>query len=241
MSDDDADGGEDHAVAISNMLAPLKKQMKKLEGKLGKNESSIKTLVDSIGAEADKRAGLEKSLLDMQTSVGIMKGTVEAHPWRGESERVLTDLRAVEKRLADSLDEQRVQLAAHAQVFQSTQSTVSVLSQGQASLQAEHHDGSRRAAEELRSLTARLDHMRGEFSERVTHSFSESTAHADRLTQRMQQDLVRIEQDVSQRAQVRPACHAATLPSCRAVWPTAQPRLACSLPAMRSRVCYTAR
>ena len=57
--------------------------------------------------------------------------------------------------------------------------------------------------EEVRGLSARLDHMRGEFSERVTHTFSEATAHADRLTQRLQQDLLRLEQDVAQRAQVR--------------------------------------
>ena len=52
------------------------------------------------------------------------------------------------------------------------------LSQGHSVLQVEQSDGAKRAAEELRALTTRLDHMRGEFAERVTHSFSESTAHA---------------------------------------------------------------
>ena len=93
-----------------------------------------------------------------------------------------------------------MQVAAHSQVFASTQSTVSEISQKQATLSAENSDHTRRAAEELRTINARLDHMRGEFSERVTHTFEESTKHADRLSSRLQEDLHRLDQEVSLRA-----------------------------------------
>ena len=52
----------------------------------------------------------------------------------------------------------------------------------------------------MRSLTARLDHMRGEFAERVTHTFSEATGHADRLVQRLQSEVLRLDEGLTQRA-----------------------------------------
>ena len=90
------------------------------------------------------------------------------------------DLSAVDKRLTDGLDEVKIQTGAHAQVFSSTQSSVAQQSQSLATMQADAAETARRSAEELRSLTARLDHMRGEFSERVSHTFTEATGHADR-------------------------------------------------------------
>lgn len=203
MSDaGDSDDGQDQAAALSNIVQPLRKQLKKHAGKLEKLDALIKSLEKDRTGEQEKREEVQKQVAEMQASASMIKGTIDAGPWRGDAERVMSELRAAEKRLMDSLDDQRVQLAAHSQVFQNTQSSVSSLSQGQSTLQAEHSDSSRRTLEELRGLTARLDHMRGEFAERVTHTFSESTAHADRLNQRLQQDLLRLEQDVSQRAQV---------------------------------------
>jgi len=201
MSEDDASDAEKHqADALISIVQPLRKQLKKHTGKLDKLDTLIKTLKEERVASDDKREALGKQLVDIVAAAAILKGTLDAAPWRSDGERALGELRAAEKRLTATLDEQRVQLAAHAQIFQSTQSTVSALSQGQAALQAEHGDGSKRAADELRGLSARLDHMRGEFAERVTHTFSDSTAHADRLTQRLQQDVLRLEQDVSARA-----------------------------------------
>ena len=199
----DGEGGEDQTAALNNIIQPLRKQIKKQSSKIEKLSALVKDLEADRATEKEKREEVERQLADIKTGSTMLKSTVDASPWRQDSERVEGSLRNTEKRLMDALDEQRVQLAAHAQVFQSTQSTVSDLSQRHATMQAEHNDGSRRAAEELRALTARLDHMRGEFSERVTHIFSESTSHADRLTQRLQEELHRLDTEVSMRAQAR--------------------------------------
>ena len=201
MSDDDGSDGAGEAAAINSVVQPLRKQAKKHASKLEKLEAQLKAFEKDRNTETERREALEKQLAEISAGASMVKGTLDASPWRAEYERVTADLRATEKKLADVLDEQRVQLAAHTQVFQSTQTTVASLSQGHSLLQSEHGDGTRRSAEELRALTARLDHMRGEFAERVTHTFAESTAHADRLTQRMQQDLLRLEHDIAQRAQ----------------------------------------
>lgn len=204
MSDDDDDaGGAGQAAALNFIVLPLRKQLTKHGKTLSKLESTVNALEKERANMSEKQGGSSKVVTDLQTTMQILKGTLDSHPWRSEGDRYLSELRGVEKRLADTLDEQRVQLAAHSQVFQSTQSAVSTLSHEHASLKAEHNDGSRRALEELRGLTARLDHMRGEFAERVTHSFSEATAHADRQMQRLQQELLRVDQDVSERAQAR--------------------------------------
>lgn len=200
MSDAESDAGDDQAAAITNIVQPLRKQAKKLASKLEKLDAVVKALEKERNVESERREGIERQLAEANAGASILKGTLDAAPWRAEADRVSAELRAAEKKLSDTLDEQRVQLAAHAQVFQSTQTTVSSLSQGHSVLQVEQSDGAKRAAEELRALTTRLDHMRGEFAERVTHSFSESTAHADRLTQRLQQDMLKLEQDVASRA-----------------------------------------
>jgi len=201
MSDSDEEDGGDTAAALNSIVAPLRKQLKKASSKVDKLNALVKALEDERNKESERREELEKQMAEVRATSTQVKTTLEANPWRFQGEQVETALRAAEKRLTDSLDEQRVQLAAHSQVFQSTQSTVSQLSQTQAALQAEQNDGARRNAEDVRSLTARLDHMRGEFSERMSHSYSESTTHADRLGQRLQEDLHRLDQELSLRAQ----------------------------------------
>lgn len=199
----DAEGADDTAATVNNIIQPLRKQLKKQSAKIDKLSTLVKEIEEERKAEKEKREEVERQLMETKANAAMLKSTLEANPWRHENERLEGSLRAAEKRLGDMLDEQRVQLTAHTQVFQSTQTTVNELSQRNAAIQAEHNDGMRRSAEEVRTLTARLDQMRGELSERVTHTFSESTSHADRLGQRLQEDLHRLESDVSSRAQAR--------------------------------------
>lgn len=201
--DSDDEGGDDQAAALNNIVQPLRKQIKKQSSKVDKLSSLVKTLEEERQKAAEKNEELEKGLTEMRLVCSNMKTTLDANPWRFQGEQLEGSLRATEKRLSESLDEQRVQLNAHSQVFQATQSTVSQLSQTQASIQADQSDGARRQAEELRGLTARIDHMRGEFAERASHTFAEATTHADRLGQRLQEDLHRIDQEVSLRATSR--------------------------------------
>ena len=202
-SSDEEGNDEDQAAALNNIVQPLRKQMKKQGAKIEKLSALVKVLEEERAKEVEKREEVERQMVEMRTSTQHMKATLDSNPWRFQAEQADTSLRAVETRLSGVLDEQRVQLAAHAQVFQTTQSTVSQLSQTQASLQADQSEATRRSAEETRGLTARLDHMRGEFAERVSHTFSESTTHADRLGQRLQEDLHRLDQEVSLRAPAR--------------------------------------
>ena len=142
----------------------------------------------------------QTTLAELNSTVVTLKERFEARPWQLDLERQGGELRAAEKRLGGAVDDMKVQLGAHAQVFQSAQASVAQQAHELSGLQAEATETSRRVNEELRSLTTRIDHMRGEFSERVTHTFGESTAHADRLVTRLQQDLLRVEQEVGQRA-----------------------------------------
>ena len=205
MSDDSDDGADnaDQQAALNNIVQPLRKLIKKQSSKIDKLSKVVSTLEEERAKEAALREEMERQLSELKATGTTLKATLDQNPWRYQNEQTEATVRALEKRLTDSLDEQRVQLTAHTQVFQSTQSTVSQLSQSQASLQAEQNDGGRRAAEELRSLTARIDHMRGEMSERLTHTFSESTQHADRLSQRLQEDVHRLDQEISNRAQTK--------------------------------------
>jgi chromosome segregation ATPase len=202
--DSDTDGGtDDKAAALNNIVQPLRKQLKKQAGKIDKLLGVVKVLEDERKAEHDRREALEVQLTELRTTNTQLKTTLDANPWRYQGDQVEAALRTTEKRLSEALDEQRVQVAAHSQVFQSTQTTVSQLSQQQQALQADQSDAARKTVEEVRALTARLDHMRGEFSERMAHSFSESTTHSDRLGQRLQEDVQRLQQEVSLRAQAK--------------------------------------
>jgi chromosome segregation ATPase len=199
----DESDAEDNAAALNNIIQPLRKQLKKQAGKIEKLTALVQGLEQGYEKEKERSQELEKQVAELNQASLTMKTSFETSPWRTDLDVVEASLRAAESRLSSVLDEQRVQLAAHAQVFQSTQSSVADVAQRQASQQIDQSDGSRRMMEELRALTTRLDHMRGEFSERVTHTFSESTSHADRLGQRLQEDLHRLDQEVSMRAQSR--------------------------------------
>ena len=202
MSDDESDGADDQVAALNNIIQPLRKQVKKLGAKLDKLDGLCKGLSQDQTSSADKRDSLERTVADLQASLAAAKGALDMQPWRGEGDRALSEIRSIEKRLMETLDEQRIQLAAHAQVFQATQSTVSSLSQGHASLQVEHKEATRRAEEDSRNVCTRLDHMRGEFAERISHSFSEAAALSDRFGKQLQLDIQKLERDVAGRAQV---------------------------------------
>ena len=202
-SDDSADDADDQAAALNNIVQPLRKQIKKQAHKIEKLQGLVKQLEEERSAESRKREALERQLSEVSAGSDRLRSTIDANPWRPDAERLREELRVAEKRTADALDEQRVQMAAHAQAFQATQTTVATLSQEQSNLHAGQTDTSRRAADELRALTARLDHMRGEMTERVQHTFSESTGHADRLNQRVQEELQRLDQELAQRAQAK--------------------------------------
>jgi chromosome segregation ATPase len=200
---EDDDGKEDQAAAINNIVQPIRKQMKKLSSKLDKMAGLVKALEEERDKEKEAREMSEKQLAETKESTRELQMKLDAAPWKLDGERFESLIKATDASLRNILDEQRVQVAAHSQVFASTQSTVSDISQKQATLSAENHDHTRRAAEELRTINARLDHMRGEFSERVTHTFEEGTKHADRLGARLQEDLHRLDQEVSLRASAK--------------------------------------
>ncbi len=204
MSDSDGsdsdDVANDTAAQVNNVIQPLRKQLKRQASKIEKLEGLCKQLDKERMAANVKRDEAENKMIAMHASVQSLRDRIDSNPWRSECERLSGELRASENRLTGMLDDHKVQISAHAQVFQSTQSTVSSQSQGLSSLQAEQNEASRRIGEELRALTARLDHMRGEFAERVTHSHSEAVGHADRLVQRVQTDLLALEQEVAGRA-----------------------------------------
>ena len=135
-SDSDSDaGGDDQAAALNNIVQPLRKQIKKQSGKLDKLDKLVKTLEEERQNAAAKTEELEKVLNEMRVTSNNMKTTLDANPWRFQGEQLEGSLRATEKRLTDSMDEQRVQLNAHTQVFQATQSMVSQLSQTQTAIQ----------------------------------------------------------------------------------------------------------
>lgn len=202
MSDSEAssEDGNDAAANLNTIVQPLRKQIKKQGSKIEKLESLCKAAEKARAAEVERREASEHQLAILQASLDDLKNKLDSNPWLGEGEKLMAELHASEKRLGESLNDTKVQLGAHAQVFQTTQSAVSSQAQGLAAMQAEASEGSLRVAEEIRGMNARLDHMRGEFSERVTHTFTETTGHADRLVQRLQQEIQRLDQEVALRA-----------------------------------------
>ena len=202
MSDSEGSGAgaNDTAAEVAAMLQPLRKSIKKQGSKIDKLDAIIKDAEKRRAEEAEQLQTMATTLAELNSTVVTLKERFEARPWQLDLERQGGELRAAEKRLGGAVDDMKVQLGAHAQVFQSAQASVAQQAHELSGLQAEATETSRRVNEELRSLTTRIDHMRGEFSERVTHTFGESTAHADRLVTRLQQDLLRVEQEVGQRA-----------------------------------------
>ena len=134
----------------------------------------------------------------MQASLAVLKDRLESGPWREDNDKLRQELVGHSTRLQEALEEQRVQLNAHAQVFQSTQTAVVQQQHDIAALQAETSQACRRGEGDLASLSARIDQLRVETSERDTSNFTEATQHADRLAQRLQQDVLRLEQQPDQ-------------------------------------------
>jgi len=118
-----------------------------------------------------------------------------------DTARLRSDLEEPIQRLRDAVEEQRVQLTAHAQVFQGTQASVVAQAHSLSQLQGETSDATRRAESERLALGLRIDQVRTDLSERATQGFTDATQHCDRLISRMQQDVLRLEGSVSQCAQ----------------------------------------
>ena len=199
-SEDDNDDKNDNVAALNNIVQPLRKQIKKQGTKLEKMNETMTRLGEDSEKAREQFTDLEHQVAGFKIASTQLKSTIDASPWQRDGERIEATIREMEKRLTEELGEQRVHLAAHSQTFQTTQSAVSDISRKQSSVLAEIGEVSRRSAEELRVLTARLDHIRGEFSEHVTHTLGESKSHADRLNQRVQDELHRLDQEVSLRA-----------------------------------------
>ena len=198
--DDDDDDAKDAAGALNNIVQPLRKQLKKQGTKIEKMNAAMTKLGEDSEKTSAQFSDLEQQISGFKIASTQLKSMIDACPWRHDGERIEATIKAMERRLADELGEQRVHLAAHSQTFQTTQSAVADSSKKLAILQAELGDGGRRSAEELRVLTARFDHMRGELFERMAHTLDESKSHSDRLNQRAQDELTRLDQEVSLRA-----------------------------------------
>ena len=199
-SDDDDDPP---VVDIQAHIRPLLKKLKKQEARIDKLEAKIKENEkrDRDAVESQRSAG--NSLAEVQTSLAVLKDRLESGPWREDNDKLRQELVGHSTRLQEALEEQRVQLNAHAQVFQSTQTSVVQQQHDIAALQAETSEARRRGEGDLASLSTRVDQLRSETSERDTSNFTEATQHADRLAQRLQQDVLRLEQQLALCAQSR--------------------------------------
>ena len=185
---------------VAAMLQPLRKQLKKHSSRLEKVETNLKDTEKKRQADSEQLQTLQQTVLETNALLTTLRDSLNARPWQFDIEKMQAEMRTVDQRSTSAVDELRVQLTAHAQVFQGSQTSVASQAEQLNGVQADAAEHRRKTGEELRSITTRLDHMRGEFSERVTHTFGEATTHADRLMTRLQQDLLRLEQDVGQRA-----------------------------------------
>ena len=199
-SDDD---DEPPVVDIQAHIRPLLKKLKKQEARIDKLDAKIKENEKRDRDAVESQRAAERSSAEVQASLAVLKDRLESGPWREDNDKLRQELVGHSTRLQEALEEQRVQLNAHAQVFQSTQTSVVQQQHDIAAMQAETSEARRRGEGDLASLSTRVDQLRSETSERDTSNFAEATQHADRLAQRLQQDVLRLEQQLALCAQSR--------------------------------------
>ena len=199
-SDDD---DEPPVVDIQAHIRPLLKKLKKQEARIDKLDAKIKENEKRDRDAVESQRAAERSSAEVQASLAVLKDRLESGPWREDNDKLRQELVGHSTRLQEALEEQRVQLNAHAQVFQSTQTSVVQQQHDIAAMQAETSEARRRGEGDLASLSTRVDQLRSETSERDTSNFTEATQHADRLAQRLQQDVLRLEQQLALCAQSR--------------------------------------
>ena len=199
-SDDD---DEPPVVDIQAHIRPLLKKLKKQEARIDKLDAKIKENEKRDRDAVESQRAAERSSAEVQASLAVLKDRLESGPWREDNDKLRQELVGHSTRLQEALEEQRVQLNAHAQVFQSTQTSVVQQQHDIAAMQAETSEARRRGEGDLASLSTRVDQLRSETSERDTSNYTEATQHADRLAQRLQQDVLRLEQQLALCAQSR--------------------------------------
>ena len=122
--DNDSDDAAPPQIDIQAHLRPLQKQLKKQSKQITKLEAACKALEKQSKADAEQREEMTAKLAEAQGAIHAARDRLTAVPWRPDLESLRADLSAASSRIAESVEEQRVQLAAHAQVFQSTQTSV---------------------------------------------------------------------------------------------------------------------
>ena len=109
MSDDSDDGADnaDQQAALNNIVQPLRKLIKKQSSKIDKLSKVASTLEEERAKEAALREEMERQLSELKATGTTLKATLDQNPWRYQNEQTEATVRALEKRLTDSLDEQR--------------------------------------------------------------------------------------------------------------------------------------